>query len=278
MTAALVSTGAQTQTRLTGALSYVPRVALGLDLLLITVSVFIAMIAGPLCRSPPQRWPDLGTQLNVAGPLMSWAGWPRSSPWAVIGPTVFGAGVDEYKHVVNASLIAAALIGIACYLRAVPALPRLLRALLPRRHPTAPARSSTLLRRSVHRARRARRPAAPRGHRRCSKGTSTRSPACCAARRGSATTWSAHSLPSWVGASRPTPASPCSGPRASVAQVALDADADVVFLAGGAFDSSADMRRLAWELEHEEVQVVIAPSVTDVSSERVRVRPSAGCR
>ena len=36
------------------------------------------------------------------------------------------------------------------------------------------------------------------------------------------------------------------------------------------------MRRLAWELEHEDVQVVIAPSVTDVSSERVSVRPVGG--
>ena len=36
------------------------------------------------------------------------------------------------------------------------------------------------------------------------------------------------------------------------------------------------MRRLAWDLEHEDIAVVIAPSVTDVSSERVSVRPVGG--
>ena len=40
--------------------------------------------------------------------------------------------------------------------------------------------------------------------------------------------------------------------------------------------SATEMRRLAWDLEHEDVQVVVAPSVTDVSSERVSVRPVAG--
>ena len=52
--------------------------------------------------------------------------------------------------------------------------------------------------------------------------------------------------------------------------------ADVVFVAGGAFESATELRRLAWELEHEDVQVVIAPSVTDVASERVRIRPVGG--
>ena len=40
--------------------------------------------------------------------------------------------------------------------------------------------------------------------------------------------------------------------------------------------SRAEMRRLAWDLEHEDIAVVIAPSVTDVSSERIRVRPVGG--
>ncbi len=56
----------------------------------------------------------------------------------------------------------------------------------------------------------------------------------------------------------------------------MDAGADVVFLVGGAFESSSQMRRLAWDLEGEDIQVVIAPSVTDVSSERIRLRPVGG--
>ena len=69
---------------------------------------------------------------------------------------------------------------------------------------------------------------------------------------------------------------PLLGSSRSIAEIAIDAEADVVFLAGGAVDSAVDMRRLAWDLEHEDVAVVIAPSVTDVSSERVSVRPVGG--
>ena len=36
------------------------------------------------------------------------------------------------------------------------------------------------------------------------------------------------------------------------------------------------MRELVWDLEADNVQVIMAPGVTDVSSERIRVRPVAG--
>ncbi len=63
---------------------------------------------------------------------------------------------------------------------------------------------------------------------------------------------------------------------AHVAAAARARGADVVFLAGGAFDSAVEMRRLAWALEHDDVQLVIAPGVTDVSRERIKVRPVGG--
>ena len=45
----------------------------------------------------------------------------------------------------------------------------------------------------------------------------------------------------------------------------------------GAVHSSTELRRLAWDLEdHSHVQIIVAPNVTDVSSERVRIRPVAG--
>ena len=56
----------------------------------------------------------------------------------------------------------------------------------------------------------------------------------------------------------------------------MKAEADVIFFAGGAVGSGAILRELAWELEQHGVQVIVAPSVTDVSSERVRVRPVGG--
>ena len=51
---------------------------------------------------------------------------------------------------------------------------------------------------------------------------------------------------------------------------------DAVFLAGGAVQSATQMRELVWELEHEDVEVIVAPSVSEISRERVRVRPVAG--
>ena len=68
---------------------------------------------------------------------------------------------------------------------------------------------------------------------------------------------------------------PCR-PCRHVAAAARARGADVVFLAGGAFDSAVEMRRLAWALEHDDVQLVIAPGVTDVSRERIKVRPVGG--
>jgi exopolysaccharide biosynthesis polyprenyl glycosylphosphotransferase len=53
-------------------------------------------------------------------------------------------------------------------------------------------------------------------------------------------------------------------------------DADVLFFAGGAVASGSRMRQVVWELEKHDVQVVVAPSVSDVSSERIRIRPVGG--
>jgi exopolysaccharide biosynthesis polyprenyl glycosylphosphotransferase len=52
---------------------------------------------------------------------------------------------------------------------------------------------------------------------------------------------------------------------------------DIVFFTAGAVSSSTQLRRLAWDLEdHAHVRIIVAPNVTDVSSERVRIRPVAG--
>ena len=132
-----------------------------------------------------------------------------------------------------------------------------------------------LLRRSIHRAR-SQVPCSTASSSPATRATSTRSPAC--SRREK---WLGYNV---VGALTPEPGEratthsgiPLLGSSRSIAEIAIDAEADVVFLAGGAFDSAVDMRRLAWDLEHEDVAVVIAPSVTDVSSERVSVRPVGG--
>ena len=62
-----------------------------------------------------------------------------------------------------------------------------------------------------------------------------------------------------------------------VRAVVDEQDPDVVFFTAGAVSSSTQLRRMAWELEdNAHVQIIVAPNVTDVSSERVRIRPVAG--
>lgn len=70
---------------------------------------------------------------------------------------------------------------------------------------------------------------------------------------------------------------PVLGLSEEVRQVVDDLAPDIVFFTAGAVSSSTALRRLAWELEdHAHVQIIVAPNVTDVSSERVRIRPVAG--
>ncbi|MFT3943029.1 MAG: sugar transferase [Ancrocorticia sp.] len=52
--------------------------------------------------------------------------------------------------------------------------------------------------------------------------------------------------------------------------------APAVVFAEGSFDSSAEFRRLAWQLEQSRVQMILAPTLADVSAERLEFRPVAG--
>lgn len=49
-----------------------------------------------------------------------------------------------------------------------------------------------------------------------------------------------------------------------------------VIFAEGAFASPADFRRMAWELEEQDTQMIVVPALTDVSAQRLDVRPVAG--
>jgi exopolysaccharide biosynthesis polyprenyl glycosylphosphotransferase len=275
MTASLVSIGARTQTRSSGGLHYVPPLALGLDLTLITLTVTVAVFGrAALPFSTTVTSGDINRLLVVAGPAMI-IGWVLAV-LALGGyrSRVFGAGLDEYKRVVNASLATAAMVGIACYLLRFP-LPRGFFVLSFVVGIPLLVLGRLLLRRSIHRARKG----GALLHRVVIAGSESHVDEIASVLRRES--WLGYSV---IGALTPELGErsmthsgiPLLGTSTSIAQVAIDADADVVFLAGGAFSSAADMRRLAWDLEHEDIQVVIAPSVTDVSSERVSVRPVGG--
>jgi exopolysaccharide biosynthesis polyprenyl glycosylphosphotransferase len=241
---------------------------------LVTISVFAAILgreAIPFANLPSH---DVGDSLTVAGPIMI-VGWVAAIFFlGGYRPQVFGAGLDEYKHMIYASLWTAGAVGIGCYL---------LRFQLSRGFfvlafligiPVL-VLGRFLLRRSIHRAR----SHGALQHRVVIAGSEGHVDEIASVLRREK--WLGYNV---VGALTPEPGErsvthsgiPLLGSARSIAEVAIDAEADVVFLAGGAVDSASDMRRLAWDLEHEDVAVVIAPSVTDVSSERVSVRPVGG--
>jgi len=61
-----------------------------------------------------------------------------------------------------------------------------------------------------------------------------------------------------------------------VVDVIRDNDIATVIFAEGSFASPAEFRRLAWKLEEMDIQMIVVPTLADVSSQRLEVRPLAG--
>lgn len=66
------------------------------------------------------------------------------------------------------------------------------------------------------------------------------------------------------------------GEAAEARHMAYVARADLLLFAGGGVRSSADLRRVTWDLQDHPVRVAVAPSVTDIAPERIRMRPVGG--
>ena len=49
-----------------------------------------------------------------------------------------------------------------------------------------------------------------------------------------------------------------------------------VIFAEGSFQAPADFRRMAWQLEEHEIHMIVVPALTDISAQRLDVRPVAG--
>lgn len=69
---------------------------------------------------------------------------------------------------------------------------------------------------------------------------------------------------------------PILGSSADTADATRGHAADLVVLTEGAFDSPTDFRRLAWDLEGHHVQMAVVPSLSDISSGRIMMRPVGG--
>lgn len=66
------------------------------------------------------------------------------------------------------------------------------------------------------------------------------------------------------------------GSSARLESLAHEWKPDVVMFVGGAVDSAAEMRRAAWGLEATGARIMLVPSLTDVASDRITVRPAGG--
>ena len=54
------------------------------------------------------------------------------------------------------------------------------------------------------------------------------------------------------------------------------AGADTLVVVSGTFDSSMELRRIGWELEGDDIDLIVMPSLVDIAGPRIRMRPVAG--
>jgi exopolysaccharide biosynthesis polyprenyl glycosylphosphotransferase len=255
------------------ALRALPLTALGLDIALVSVTIFFAALGR-------NRLALFGSGATVSHSAALVA-LPLAVAWIVIIAVrggydrgVFGAGADEYKTVVGSSLFAAAFLGIGCYLLQFE-LSRGFYLYTFLIGPALLASGRWVLRRWLHQARRH----GAFGLRTVIVGGSDHADAVASVFRRE----------SWLGydvLGALTPAAEATVATSGALRVLGDVheaaalvrayDADVVVVAAGGFENPHAMRELVWDLEADDVQVIMVPGVTDVSSERIRVRPVGG--
>jgi exopolysaccharide biosynthesis polyprenyl glycosylphosphotransferase len=258
--------------RLSSPLRALPITALSMDAVLVAATVFFAafgrnhaLLFGNAEVSRSASLVGIPLALAWIGVIALRGGYDRG---------VFGAGADEYKAVVSSSLFAAAILGVGCYLLKF----ELSRGFFIYTFLIGPAllvAGRYGLRRALHRARQH----GAFAQRTVIVGSGDHVDAVASVFEREA--WLGYDV---LGALTPasdstvaTPGGvPVLGEVHEAAALIRAYDADVVLVAGGGFDNPQAMRGLVWDLEADDVQVIMAPGVTDVSSERIRVRPVGG--
>ncbi|MCW2816648.1 MAG: Exopolysaccharide biosynthesis polyprenyl glycosylphosphotransferase [Nocardioides sp.] len=258
-------------TRASRALGSLPACAVLLDLVLIVATCLVAVLArgGLEVLEPASGVPH---SLAVTGPLLV-ATWLIAL--ALVGShqrEIFGAGSDEFKRVVRGSTITAAAVGITCYLAKYDlsrgffilafavGVPMLLVGRVALRVALRSARSRGALAERV-----------------LLSGTAVHVDeiATVLAREAylgyrvvGALTDDGHQF---------TPGGvPVVGHVDDVHHAVRELDADVLFMADNSFGSSARLREIVYDLESDDVAVLVAPGVADISGRRVKMRPTGG--
>lgn len=183
-----------------------------------------------------------------------------------------GAGTDEYARTMHSSLMAAAFIGIVCYLTRFD-LSRGFYILLFAFGTPLLVLTRWMVRRVIHILRR--------------KNWLTRRVVLAGNPENIQEILTVAQRETWlgyyvVGALLPegTPRGDLDLPVLGTVDEALNIvdsrDIDIVIFANGSFPSSRGFRRMAWQLESHHCQMVVAPALTDIASQRIQVRPVAG--
>lgn len=69
---------------------------------------------------------------------------------------------------------------------------------------------------------------------------------------------------------------PVLGRAVDAVTLARSVAADTLIVAGGSFSSSVDLRRIGWQLEDDEIDLIVVPSLIDIAGPRIHMRPVAG--
>ncbi len=252
---------------------WIPIVAGVGDLFMLACATFVAMVGRQRLQVFDARTDIVDYVTVAAGPLL--IGWLLMLiAVGAYSRDVFGAGTEEYKLVGKATVWTAALVGIGCYLTGFP-LSRGFYLLVFALGLPLLVLGRFVLRRSIQRAR-------VHGHLRegiVIAGSPDHIDEVAAVLRRE----------SWLGytvlGALVTPGLrlvetdagiPVLGDTTDAAAAVDGSGADVILFADGAFTSAHGLRKAMWDLEHSPVQVIVVPSLTDVSSERLKVRPVAG--
>jgi exopolysaccharide biosynthesis polyprenyl glycosylphosphotransferase len=251
----------------------IPLVAAAGDFLLLAFAVFVAMIGRQELTFFDARDDVVDFVSVAAGPLL--VGW--AAMLLAVGAyarDIFGAGTEEYKLVLKASLLSSAMVGIGCYLTGFPLSRGFFLLAFVVGTPLI-LMWRFVFRRSIQHTRR-------HGHLRQGviiAGNPRHVDEVAAVLRRES--WLGYTvLGALTTADQQTVETPAGIPVLGSTDDAVAAiegvDADVIVFADGAFSSAHELRRAMWDLEGTSVQAIIVPSLTDVSSERLKVRPVAG--
>ncbi len=243
-----------------------------LDLIVIEV----ALLLGWRLRVGIDGWLD---PLSATNEIVLAAG-----PWIVLGwlsmlglqgaysVQALGAGAEEYRAVALASVVAAGLSGLACYLVQIPLSRGFLLLTFLVGTPLLLV-SRFVVRRFMHRMR-------AHGklvHRVLAVGGPTGiSEVVAVLEREKYLGYQV------VGACAPRSVDPDDipvplfGGPSDIRRVCVEQGADTVLVARGGYNTAGELRRIAWALEGAGVELVVVPSLTDVAGPRIRMRPVAG--